>query len=283
MARCGEISNKSESWCFFLRESITLKLELNRVQMCCAPNSHFSRLQYFLSWLVTEPGVRRSSLPSLPHLFIVFYWQSQDARASVEHVYTPLWSTHTNIPSLQVAGPNSGVRAHTHTHKHAHERTRRTVLSPWLSRAICLSPPSPLTAAACPGQLRASQKSPSAIQQHINLLKSQPFQKGRRHSNLSAVVRGNIISLSQIHDSVTSALDDMKSEGGGEEASAFSFLLISFSFSPLISCLWVLSLKAILCLCPSFHICMNTVAFQSAQWVAPQPGLAQRSGWSGID
>lgn len=170
-----------------------------------------------------------------------------------------------------------------HTHKHAHERTRRTVLSPWLSRAICLSPPSPLTAAACPGQLRASQKSPSAIQQHINLLKSQPFQKGRRHSNLSAVVRGNIISLSQIHDSVTSALDDMKSEGGGEEASAFSFLLISFSFSPLISCLWVLSLKAILCLCPSFHICMNTVAFQSTQWVAPQPGLAQRSGWSGID
>lgn len=107
------------------------------------------------------------------------------------------------------------TRAHTHTHKHAHERTRRTVLSPWLSRAICLSPPSPLTAAACPGQLRASQKSPSAIQQHINLLKSQPFQKGRRHSNLSAVVRGNIISLSQIHDSVTSALDDMKSEGGG--------------------------------------------------------------------
>lgn len=73
-------------------------------------------------------------------------------------------------------------------------------------------------AAACPGQLWASQKSPSVIQRHINLLKSQPFQKGRRHGNLSAVVLGNIISLSQIHDSVTSALYDMKREGG---ASAF--------------------------------------------------------------
>ena len=247
--------------------------------MCCAPNSHLSRLQYFLSWLVTEPGVRRSSLPSLPHLFIVFYWQSQDTRASVEHVRAFLEYAHQHslTPSHANTGPNSGVRTHTH------KRTCRTVLSPWLSQAICLSPPSPLTAAACPGQLQASQKSPSVIQQHINLLKSQPFQKGRRHSNLSAVVRGNIISLSQIHDSVTSALHDMKRERRGGTASAFSFLLISFSFSPLISCLWVLSLKAILCLCPSFHICMNTVAFQSAQWVAPQPGLAQRSGWSGID
>lgn len=153
MARCGEISNKSESWCFFLRESITLKLELNRVQMCCAPNSHFSRLQYFLSWLVTEPGVRRSSLPSLPHLFIVFYWQSQDARASVEHVYTPLWSTHTNIPSLQVAGPNSGVRAHTHTQARTRTHMQDSALSlikpghllesPVTTDGCCVSRPAP--------------------------------------------------------------------------------------------------------------------------------------------
>lgn len=108
--------------------------------------------------------------------------------------------------------------------KHSGTRTHRstTALSPWLGQAICLSPPSPLTAAVCPGWLWASQKSPSVIQQHINLLKSQPFQKGRRRSYFSAVVRGNIISLSQIWGSGTSALDDMRSEG---EACPFSLFL----------------------------------------------------------
>lgn len=176
---------------------------------------------------MTEPGVRQYLLPSLLHLFIPFSYTSADTKASVQYMH--LWSKHTKIPLLQVTQTLSQTQVHTH------QWTPRTALSPWLSQAICSSPPSPLTAAACPGRLQASQKSPSVIQRHINLLKSQPFLKGRRHTNLSAVVQGNIISLSQIHDSVTSALDGMKSEGG---ANAFSFLLVSFFFSPLISCLW---------------------------------------------
>lgn len=43
------------------------------------------------------------------------------------------------------------------------------------------------------------------------------------------------------------------------------------SFSPLISCVWVLSQKAIFRLCPFFHICTNTLAFERAPWVAAQP------------
>lgn len=68
--------------------------------------------------------------------------------------------------------------------------TSRPALSPWLSQPICSSPPSPLRAAMCPRRLRVSQNSPRVIQQHINLLKPQPFQKGRRQSNFGAVVRG---------------------------------------------------------------------------------------------
>lgn len=68
--------------------------------------------------------------------------------------------------------------------------TSRPALSPWLSQPICSSPPSPLRAAMCPHRLRMSQNSPRVIQQHINLLKPQPFQKGRRQSNFGAVVRG---------------------------------------------------------------------------------------------
>lgn len=215
MEQYKEISNKSK-WCFLLKESITLKLELNRVHMFCAPNSQLSQLQYFLLCLVTEPPVRRSLLPSLLHLFQQFFLKHRHTRISA-HIHAFLKHTHKNS--------NTQSQTLRQTQVHTHERT--TALSPWLGQAICLSPPSPVTAAVCPGWFWASQKSPSVIQQHINLLKSQPFQKGRCQSNFRSVVQGNIISLSQIHDSGTSALDDMKSEGGACAFSPCVLLLLS--------------------------------------------------------
>lgn len=159
--------------------------------------------------------------------------------------------------------------------------TTRPVLFLWLSQAICLSPLSLLMVAVCPGRLWASHNSPSVIQQHINLLKSQPFQKGSCQSNFGAVVQG------QRHTTPSDGrfyhFRPKMTWEAREGPACFSFLLASFSFTPLILSLWELSQKAILRLCPSRHICMSTLAFNRAQWVAPQPSLAQRSGWSSID
>lgn len=204
-----------------------------------------------------------------------FFLQSTDRRISV-HIDAFIEHTHTHQHSFTPRRTNTFPNARAHAHKHRPKNTALSLIKP----GHLLE--SPVTADGCclSRLAQASQKPPSVIQRHINLLKSQPFLKGRHHGNLSAVVQGNNISLSKIHSSVTSALDDMRSEGG---ASVFSLPCVYSSFSPLISCLWVLSLKAILCLCLSFHICMNTVAFQSTHWVAPQPGLAHRSTWSGID
>lgn len=71
-----------------------------------------------------------------------------------------------------------------------------------------------------------------------------------------------------MHHSGAPESDDMQYEG---RAHALSFLLASLSFSPLISCVWVLSQKAILCLCLLLHICTNTLAFERAPRVAPGP------------
>lgn len=79
---------------------------------------------------------------------------------------------------------------------------------------------------------------------------------------------GNIVSLSQMRHSGTPDSDDMQYEG---RPRAFSFLLASLSFSPLIAHVWVLSQKAILRLCLLLHICTNTLAFERAPRVGPEP------------
>lgn len=139
------------------------------------------RVNYIKAWAKQSSHVLRSKFPtqstaatpwcsvteSLP-TFVCFY-QPQTHKYQL---------THTRF--FKYTHKNSLTQSHADTQVHTHRRT--TARSPWLGRAICLSPPSPLTAAVCPGWLWASQKSPSVIQQHINLLKSQPFQKGRRRS-----------------------------------------------------------------------------------------------------
>lgn len=196
-------------------------MELNKVHMFCAPNSQLGQLQYLLLCWVTQPQTvftdNFSCISSNVFAYKALAHSNQCIHPCISEVYTKEF-------------PHSRV-THTITNSGTHTKkcTTRPALSPWLRHAICLSPPSPLTAAVCPGRLRASQKSPSVIQQHINLLKSQPFQKGRRQSKFSAVVQDNIIPLSQIQDSGTSALDDMKSDRGTSAffPSPFVFLLLS--------------------------------------------------------
>lgn len=111
---------------------------------------------------------------------------------------------------------------------------------------------------------------PQSDPTHINLLKPQPFQKGGRQSTFSswsgcgwgwggASYHSLKYSIQVLLTQMTCGMKDGP-------------VHVAASFSPLISCVWVHSQKAIFCLCPGVHICTNTLAFERAPWVAAQPG-----------
>lgn len=78
------ICNKSQSWCFLLRESITLKLKQNRVQMCCATNSQPSQLQYFLWWLMAEKSSRAAFTAKFAACLHCSYLLTADTSSSAD-------------------------------------------------------------------------------------------------------------------------------------------------------------------------------------------------------
>lgn len=159
--------------------------------------------------------------------------------------------------------------------------TSRPALSPWLSQPICSSPPSPLRAAMCPRRLRMSQNSPRVIQQHINLLKPQPFQKGRRQSNFGAVVRG-ATSYHSLKCAIQALLTQMTcSMKDGPVHFPFSLHLSPFLHLSLMSgC----SLKKpfSVFVCYSISVPTHWPLRERREW-RRSPSLAQRSSWSGID
>lgn len=116
----------------------------------------------FLSWVnyikaraKQSSHVLRTTFPtqSTPIFSIMLSDRALSQQFFLKHRHTSI-SAHIHA-FLKYTHKHSNTQSQTLRQTQVHTRERTTALSPWLGQAICLSPPSPLTAAVCPGSERA--------------------------------------------------------------------------------------------------------------------------------